>query len=173
MKVAIQRHRLLFEIGQVWIAGSLANLLFYLFHLVVGRSLDSEDYSLFGALFGIVYLSGALANGVRFSVERFVASSRAGAGGGDPGMVVSSALLQMVLLGAGLVVAFSLASPFIGSYLHSNRHHACPRYRPVDIHVHPYAGDPRHIARIPKVHRIRRHPPPPMPEAACYLDWPR
>ena len=26
----------------------------------------------------------------------------------------------MVLLGAGLVVAFSLASPFIGSYLHSN-----------------------------------------------------
>ena len=120
MKVAIQRHRLLFEIGQVWIAASLANLLFYLFHLVVGRSLDPEDYGLFGALFGIVYLSGALANGVRFSVARFVATSHAGAGMGDAGMVVSSALLQMVVLGSGFVVAFSLASPFIGSYLHSN-----------------------------------------------------
>lgn len=113
--------KLIYQLGQVWVATTFANMLLYLFQLVVGRSLGPEDYSLFGALFGIVYLAGALTNGVRVSVAKFVADARATNQGAETGLLVSSAMFQMLLLGTGFVAFFSLASPWIGSYLHSTR----------------------------------------------------
>ena len=118
MKLALGKPRLLLDMGQLWVAATLANILFYLFQLVVGRSLGPEDYGLFGALFGIVYFAGAFSNGVRTTVAKFVAESQA-AGGIGSGPLVSSAMLRMVMLGAGVLFLFGLGSPLIGAYLHT------------------------------------------------------
>ena len=119
MKLATLNPRLLVQLGQVWVATVLANALLYVFHVAVGRSLSPADYGLFGALFGIIYLSGALSNGVRVSIAKFVANSGEENGGTGTGPLVTSAILQMLLLGGAILLAFGLASPLIRSYLHS------------------------------------------------------
>lgn len=121
MKLAFfKQHRLVLEIGQVWVAAMVANLLLYLFLLIVGRSLGPKDYSLLGSLFGIVYLTSALPNAVQVSMAKFVAGSKASVSGADTAVLVTAALLRVFILGGGFFVVFSLASPFIGSYLHSD-----------------------------------------------------
>ena len=119
MKLATLNPRLLVQLGQVWVATVLANALLYVFHVAVGRSLSPADYGLFGALFGIIYLSGALSNGVRVSIAKFVANSGEENGGTGTGPLVTSAMLQMLLLAGAILLAFGLATPLIRSYLHS------------------------------------------------------
>ena len=113
MKLATLDRRLLLEVGQVWVAVMLANVLLYLYQLIVARGLGPQEYSLFGALFGIVYLTSALANAVQVSVARFVAKSSASADSADTGQLVTSSLLRVLLLGGSFLIVFSLASPLI------------------------------------------------------------
>lgn len=118
--MAILERRLLLHIGQVGVATTLANVLLYLFQLVIGRGLGPREYGLFGALFGIVYLASALANGAQVTVAKFVASARAAGGGTEVGAPVTTALFGMILLGGGFLVAFSLGASLIAAYLHSD-----------------------------------------------------
>lgn len=119
MKLGTLNRRLSIEMGQVWVATILANALLYSFHLIVGRNLSPQDYGLFGALLGIVYIASALSNGVRISPARLVAHSKVGGDAANAGLLVTSALFQMSILAVGVLLAFSLASSLIGSYLHS------------------------------------------------------
>ena len=116
----IQSRRLLFDLGQVGAATTVANILLYLFQLVVGRSLGPEDYSLFSALFGIVYLGSNLVNSVQVSVAKLVSSALARKDSIQAGAIVTSILLQVVIIGGVLFVVFMLTAPSIASYLHSN-----------------------------------------------------
>lgn len=118
--VSIFRHRLLLDIGQVGFATTVANFLFYLFQLAAGRGLGPQDYSLFGALFGIFYLASALATGLQVMVARFVAGTPSGTMGKDVGPVVTSALLRASLVGGSLFLVLSLMAPATAAYLHSN-----------------------------------------------------
>ena len=116
----IRSRRLLFDLGQVGAATTVANVLLYLFQLVVGRSLGPEDYSLFSALFGIVYLGSNLANSVQVSVAKLVSSALARSDSTQAGTIVTSILMQVIVIGAFLFGAFALAASSIASYLHSD-----------------------------------------------------
>ena len=120
MLQATVKNRLFQEIAQVWVAVTFANLLFFLFQIVIGRGLGPEDYSLFASLFAIILVSGALVSGIVVALAKLVASAEASSDGPDPRFIVSSSLLQMALLGAGLLLAFGLASRPIASYLHTS-----------------------------------------------------
>ena len=120
LKFATFDRRILFEIGQVWVAVMLANLLLYLYQLATARGLGPEEYSLFGALFGIVYLTSGLPNALQVAIARFVARSLAGAGSVTAGQLTTYSLFLSLLLGCIVLVIVSVASPLIGSYLHSD-----------------------------------------------------
>lgn len=114
------QYRLLVEVGQVWLAATLANLLLYLFQLIVGRGLGPRDYGLFGALFGIVYLSSGLANAVQFSVAKFVATAQAGGARSEAREIVAGSISLMLSVGAVFLVIFTVASPWIAEFLQSD-----------------------------------------------------
>ncbi len=111
--------RLLFEIGLVWVGATVANILLYAFQIVVGRQLGPEEYSLFGALFGIVYLTSALANATSVSVATFVSRLRARRDEAGARALIGSGLGHAAYLGAVLLLVSGLASPWLASYLHS------------------------------------------------------
>ncbi len=113
----LMRRRLLLDIGQVWMAAMVANILLYLFQLMAGRGLEPSDYGLFGALFGIIYLSGALASGIQLSMAKIVADWRGSDRQAYTSLLVTSALLQVALVGGAILLLFSLASPWIISFL--------------------------------------------------------
>ena len=119
MNLSSFRRVLSLDIGQLWLASIVSNALFYVFHVIVGRSLGPKDYSLFGALMGLLYLAGALSSSVQVSVAKLVAEARASGNRADEPLLISTALFQMALLSGTILVAFSLASPLIGGYLHS------------------------------------------------------
>lgn len=120
MRVLRLERSLVSQIGQVWIALMLAYVLLYLFQLLVGRGLGPEQYSLFAALWGIVYLAGALSTAVGVSVAGLVVRARINGDPFRPGLIVTSSLLQVTVLGMVILLAMGLASPFLASYLHSN-----------------------------------------------------
>lgn len=115
----ILHHSLLAQVAEVWVATALANVLFYLFHLLVGRGLGPEDYSLFEALFGVVVIFGALASGTQLSVARIVAEARASNRGAEIDSLITTVFVQVALLGVVVLVLVSIASPWLGSYVHS------------------------------------------------------
>lgn len=113
------KNRLFLEIAQVWVAVTFANLLLFAFHILVGRGLGPQDYSLFGALIGVVFIFGALANAVRVAVAKLVATSAAADDGPATSQIVGSSLLQMAVLGTVIFLVLLLASPLLRTYLHS------------------------------------------------------
>ncbi|HKZ50682.1 MAG TPA: hypothetical protein VJ256_02825 [Dehalococcoidia bacterium] len=77
-------------------AFNMANALNYGHLVLTGFLLRGHSYGLFGALFGIVYLSGALGNAVKVMVAKVVAEANATAGDR-----ISSSLLMAVVVKAG------------------------------------------------------------------------
>ncbi|HXG35878.1 MAG TPA: hypothetical protein VNL15_02805, partial [Dehalococcoidia bacterium] len=119
VKLDAERRRLWLDIAQVWTGATLANILLYFFQIVVGRGLGPQDYSLFGALLGMVYLASAASNAINASVADVVARQKAN-GDADAGSAAGSALLQMMALGGVLFALTCLASPLLGAYVHSD-----------------------------------------------------
>ena len=98
----------------------IANLLLYLYQLAAARGLGPEEYSLFGALFGIVYLTSGLPNALQVAIARFVARSLAGAGSVTAGQLTTYSLFLSLLLGCIVLGIVGATSPLIGSDLHSD-----------------------------------------------------
>ena len=116
-KARLSANGLAAQISQVWLGATLANVLLYAFHVMSGRALGPQDYGLFSALFGIVYLGGAASNAVQVSIARYVATGRTTPDGQAAGPIVTSALAHMLLAGVAIIMVVSLAAPLIGSYL--------------------------------------------------------
>ncbi len=109
--------RLLFEFGVVWTGGTLANILFYLYQVMVGRRLGPEEFGLFTALFGVVYLASGLMQAIQATTARLVAEDEARGRGLAGRDLVVPALLRVSLLGLGTLVVFTAMSPWIASYV--------------------------------------------------------
>jgi O-antigen/teichoic acid export membrane protein len=90
-----------------------ANALNYAYLVLMGFLLAGDSYGLFGALFGVVYLTSALANTVQVSTAKVVAEARAATDQGLPASLVTALLVRVAgtALIAGLVAL--AASPFL------------------------------------------------------------
>lgn len=98
----------------------VANLLLYLFQVMVGRRLAPPEFGEFAALFGIVYLAGAASNAVQAWVARTVAAS----GDGEVRLLVAGVIRRSLLVAAGAVALGSLLVPAAGPFLHLDDHQA-------------------------------------------------
>lgn len=115
------KSRLFIDIGQVWAATLVANVLIYLFQMIAARGLGPQEYGLFGALMGIVYLAGGVSNAVGTSVAKLVSMSVAKSDKENTGPLITSAFLQLAALGIICLAVFLPIAPFIASYLQSDR----------------------------------------------------
>ena len=106
------------QVGQVWAASMAANLLLYLFQVMVGRRLAPDEFGQFAALFGIVYIAGAASNAVQTSVARTVSISSEG----ESQAIAGAAIRRALLVAAGLVALGALLVPAAAPFLHLDDH---------------------------------------------------
>ena len=109
MKLISTKPRLVIDVGQVWVAAMTANVLLYLFQLMVGRNMAPEEYGLFGALFGLVFLAAALSNGIQVSIAKFVSETLVARNTVAIGLLTGTAMIQVVVLA---VVGFAIFAAF-------------------------------------------------------------
>ena len=102
------------QVGQVWAASMAANILLYLFQVMVGRRLAPTEFGEFAALFGIVYLAGAASNAIQTSVARTVASSDDGA----VPAISAGAIRNTLPVAVCLIILGALLAPVAGPFLH-------------------------------------------------------
>ena len=120
MKLISTKPRLVIDVGQVWVAAMTANVLLYLFQLMVGRNMAPEEYGLFGALFGLVFLAAALSNGIQVSIAKFVSETLVARNTVAIGLLTGTAMIQVVVLAVVGFAIFAAFSPLIGSYLRTD-----------------------------------------------------
>ena len=94
----------------------VAALTLYALQVLVAREIGPEDFGIFGALYGALYVAAALANGIQVSiamraVERGQETTPYRAGG---------ALVQVALFGVAVVALIAAASPLITDLLATN-----------------------------------------------------
>ncbi|NHN46545.1 hypothetical protein G9464_02895 [Halostella sp. JP-L12] len=87
----------------------------YAFQIFMGRALGPGQYGVFGALFSLFYLVSVLGSGIRFSASRFTAELK------EDGEGVSTLhhglVFRSFLVGCGIAVLLSFASPVISEFL--------------------------------------------------------
>ena len=103
-----------------FLAFNLANAFNYLFLIAMAKSLSPEAYGLFGALFGIVYLTSAFGNSVQLTLAKFTAELSSLGKWGPLGSLLSRASVRIAAL--SLVVALPLlaGAPLLAAFLHTS-----------------------------------------------------
>jgi O-antigen/teichoic acid export membrane protein len=102
------------DISVVFLWGSAANVLLYLFLAIVARTLTPAGYGLFASLMGLVVLLGF---GL-YAVQTTFATSTASLSRGQAARFAARGRLRMIFWAATLFVAFALLSPAISKFLH-------------------------------------------------------
>lgn len=97
--------------------GLLSNVLLYLFHLMAGRLLEPSEFGLFGALYGVVFLSGGVALGFRSLAAKVVASARATGSTREVHEASTGVVAQAALAAVAVLIALTAASPWIAGYV--------------------------------------------------------
>ncbi len=90
-----------------------ANVLNYAYLVLMGFLLGEGSYGLFGALFGVVYLTGALANTVQVTVAKVVAEARAATGGRLPTSLMGALLARVTAVAMVAGLGALAVSPFL------------------------------------------------------------
>jgi len=103
-----------------FLAFNAANALNYAYLVLMGFLLGGDSYGLFGALFGVVYLNGALANTVQVTTAKVVVEATA-----TTGRVLPASLVVSILARAGAVAALAglgtlAASPLLANLFHTS-----------------------------------------------------
>lgn len=91
------------------------NVLNYVYLVLVGFFLGADSYGLFGALFGIVYLAGAIGNTVKMAVARHVATIQACNDGDVARHLVTRVLAWPAAFAALVGLALLTATPAIAN----------------------------------------------------------
>lgn len=103
-----------------FLAFNLANVFNYLFLIVMAKSLSAEAYGLFGALFGIVYLTSAFGNSVQVTLAKFTAELSSLGEKARLGGLLSTVSVRIVALSLVVAFAFLAGAPLLAAFLHSS-----------------------------------------------------
>jgi len=103
-----------------FLALNLANVFNYLFLIIMAKSLSAEAYGLFGALFGIVYLTSAFGNSVQVTLAKFTAELSSLEERARLGALLSTATARIVALSLVVAFAFLAGAPLLAAFLHTS-----------------------------------------------------
>jgi len=103
-----------------FLALNLANVFNYLFLIIMAKSLSAEAYGLFGALFGIVYLTSAFGNSVQVTLAKFTAELSSLGERARLGALLSTATARIVALSLVVAFAFLAGAPLLAAFLHTS-----------------------------------------------------
>ena len=104
----------------LFIAIAIANILTYLFHIFVARSLGPASYGEFGSFMAIFLILSVPVSTIQTVTTRFVARQKSRNEHGKIGSLMVSGIRKLSLYGVGVFAVISLMSPFIADFLHSD-----------------------------------------------------
>ena len=103
-----------------FLAFNLANVFNYLFLIAMAKGLSAEAYGLFGALFGIVYLTSALGNSVQVTLAKFTAELSSLGEKSRLGALLSTATARILVLSLVVALVFLAGAPLLAAFLHTS-----------------------------------------------------
>lgn len=92
----------------MFISGTIAGILNYIYQVYMGRALGPEEYGVFGALFAIFYIIGIISSTLGTSTTQFV--SKFVGEGKEIGFFVRGSLKRMILIGSAISMIFLILS---------------------------------------------------------------
>jgi O-antigen/teichoic acid export membrane protein len=103
-----------------FLAFNLANVFNYLFLIAMAKGLSAEAYGLFGALFGIVYLTSAFGNSVQVTLAKFTAELSSLGEKSRLGALLSTATARIIVLSLLVALVFLAGAPLLAAFLHTS-----------------------------------------------------
>ncbi|MFC1626002.1 oligosaccharide flippase family protein [Patescibacteria group bacterium] len=101
--------------GIIMVGGNMvANVVNYLYHLVMGRVLGPVDYGVLASLYSIMYLIGVVPLSASVSIVKFISSAK----DQEVYSIYSSINIFVTKLAIIASVLFLICSPFIAGFLH-------------------------------------------------------
>ena len=91
------------------------NILNYIYHFFLGRSLGPADYGVFGALLAIIYVIAMPLMAIQTIITKFVSEFKEDKG--KVSYLLVGSLKKMTLYGVLMLILFLIVSPFISSFL--------------------------------------------------------
>ena len=104
----------------IFLALATANVLTYLFHIFVARSLGPASYGEFGSFMAIFMILSVPVSTIQTVTTRFVARQKSRNEHGKIGSLMISGIRKLSLYGVGVFVLIFLVRTFIADFLHSD-----------------------------------------------------
>jgi O-antigen/teichoic acid export membrane protein len=95
----------------------LSNILAYIFHIYVGRSLGPVEYGVFGALMALFMIIALPAGAISYAITKFTAKLNSKKEYGKIGLLRKKVANRVWIYSVIFFLAIALLSPFIADYL--------------------------------------------------------
>jgi len=95
----------------------ISNILAYIFHIYVGRSLGPVDYGVFGALMALFMIIALPAGAISYAITKFTAKFNSKKEYNKIGLLRKKSTMRVVIYSFVLIFIISLSSKLIANYL--------------------------------------------------------
>lgn len=98
-----------------------SNIMGYLFHFYVGRSLGPEDYGIFGAILSLLYLITIPMNTLQTSITKFVSNFKARNENRKISYLLRKSLIKTLIVSLIATAIFLALSPLIADFMNTDK----------------------------------------------------